>query len=218
MASMPPVKLWPGQEEVVTFDLAQLKSLSSIARSEVFWAFSATDPQSTTDIAAAISRTAPTVRYHVNELVKANMLVVAGTRKRRSRTEELYVQKFHWGYTKRPPYDAEYMEEINRGFGAICRAMDRERAAATIVGNMDLPFYEKNHFVHAFIKLGPEKAKELSKRLRDLVSEYDKMEDEGEDVLHISTFFAPVLQVSQRRYRDLTGEELSPANTTDETE
>lgn len=215
---MPPVKLWPGQEEVVTFDLAQLKSLSSIARSEVFWAFSATDPKSTTDIAAVISRTAPTVRYHVNELVKANMLVVAGTRKRRSRTEELYVHKFHWGYTSRPPNEPEYVDEINRGFGAICRAMDRERAASTIVGNIDLPFDQRNHFVHAFIKLGPEKTKELSKRLRELISEYDKMEDENADVLHISTFFAPVLQVSQRRYRELTGEELTPRSNVDETE
>lgn len=207
---MSQVKLWPEQEEVVTFNLAQLKSLSSIARSEVFWAFSATDPMSTTDVAAAIQRTAPTVRYHVNELVKAEMLVVAGTRKRRSRTEELYVQKFHWGYTSRPPYDPEYLEEINRGFAAICRAMDRERAAATIVGNIDLPFYQKTHFTHAFIKLAPERMQELAKRFRDLISEFDDAEEAGEDVLHIATFFAPVMQVSQRRYRDLTGNELSP--------
>lgn len=215
---MPPVKLWPGQEEVVTFDLAQLKSLSSIARSEVFWAFSATEPKSTTDIAAAINRTAPTVRYHVNELVKSNMLIVAGTRKRRSRTEELYVQKFHWGYTSRPPYEQEYLEEINRGFGAIARAMDRERAAANIVGNIDLPYYDKTHFVHAFVKLSPAKLKELSKRFRELIAEFDKEENDEEDVVHISTFFAPVLQVSQRHYRDLTGKELSPTSALDETE
>ncbi len=211
------VKLWPGQEEVVTFDLAQLKSLSSIARSEVFWAFSATEPKSTTDIAATIRRTAPTVRYHVNELIKANMLVVAGTRKRRSRTEELYVQKFHWGYTSRPPYEPEYVEEINRGFAAICRAMDRERAASNIVGNIDLPYHDINHFVHAFIKLTPDKAKLLSKRFKELLKEFDQMEDEAGEVIHISTYFSPVLQVSQRHYRELTGEELSnlPENETD---
>lgn len=214
---MSQVKLWPGQEEVLIFNLAQLKSLSSIARSEVFWAFSATDPKSTTDIAAAINRTAPTVRYHVNELVKADMLVVAGTRKRRSRTEELYVQKFHWGYTSKPPYDPEYLDEINRGFAAICRAMNRERAATTIVGNIDLPFYSKTHFTHAFIKLGPEKLKELDKRFRELINEFDDAEEDGEDVLHIATFFAPVLQVSQRRYRELTGNELTPG-APDETE
>src|SRR5687767_4085828 len=116
----------PGQVLTANFSLVQVRALSSVARSEVFWAFSPTEPRSANDVAAALRRTPPTVRYHVNELIKADMLLAVETRRRRSRTEEAYVHRIVRGYTPAPPYDKEYLEEMHRGLAAIFRHAERE--------------------------------------------------------------------------------------------
>jgi hypothetical protein len=103
MSFMPSAELWPGQVDRAIFTLAQVRALSSVVRSEVFWAFSAFEPRSTNEVATAIRRTSPTVRYHVNELLKADMLIAVETRKKRSRIEEAYVHKMVRGYTPAPP-------------------------------------------------------------------------------------------------------------------
>lgn len=205
---MPPTKLWPGQVEKGYFTLDQVRALSSVVRAEVFWAFSGVEPRSTNDVAEAIRRTAPTVRYHVNELLKANLLMVAETRKKRSRTEEAYVHRTIWGYTPRPPFDKEYLAQMNRGFASIMKAMDKERAAALIVSNEELAYYDGTVFRHAFLRLSPEKINEMREKLNKVVYEYLDDEDEEGMAMHIVGFMAPVMMESRRKYKELTGREL----------
>lgn len=48
---------------------------------------------SVSDIAKEIGKSAQTVRYHVNALIELDLILVVDERKRRSRTENLYVRK-----------------------------------------------------------------------------------------------------------------------------
>jgi len=205
---MPSSKLWPGQVEKGFFTLEQVRALSSVARAEVFWAFTGAEPRSTNDVAEAIGRAAPTVRYHVNELVKADLLLVAETRKRHSRTEEAYVHKLLWGYTPRPPMDREYLVEVMRGFASIMKAMELERTAALLVSNEDQPFYDNTAFRHAFVRLSPAKMADLRAKLEKVVYEYRDDEDDEGIVVHIVGFMAPVILESRRRYKELAGRDL----------
>lgn len=85
--------LLPNQVERMEFSLEQIRELSSPVRSAVFWSFHAYIRKSVNDIAKELGKSAQTVHYHVNELLKLEMIVPAETRKRRSRTEQLYVRK-----------------------------------------------------------------------------------------------------------------------------
>jgi hypothetical protein len=209
MSSMPVPELWPGQDEEIIFNLVQLRALSSVARSEVFWAFSNIEPRSTNEVAVAIRRTSPTVRYHVNELLKANMLLAVETRKRRSRTEEAYVHSFVKGYTPRPPFEKEYIDEMNRGLSGILRSLEKERAAGMLVANEEPSYYQIMQFRHEFLRLGPKEIQELRKKLADLIYEYDDKQDPNGVSIHLAGFMAPVYWESQAKYFELTGKQLA---------
>jgi len=211
MGLMPSAELWPGQVDRAIFTLAQVRALSSVVRSEVFWAFSAFEPRSTNEIAVAIRRTPPTVRYHVNELLKADMLLAVETRKKRSRIEEAYVHKMVRGYTPAPPYEKEYMNEMNRGLAAILRSMEKEREACLAVGDEDTAFDKFNLFRHSYLKLSPAKIAELRKRIAELADEEWGSEDESDDgiAIHVVGYFAPTIMESQLHYRKVTGQDLA---------
>ena len=135
------VKRWPGQIERGILDLAQVRALASPARAEVYYAFSAEEPLSTNEVAVSLRRAAPTVRYHVNELMKAGLLLDVESRKRHARTESAYVHAMVYAFTARPPYEPEYLEEIHKGFEAILRTMSfvglsPTSATITTLGNV----------------------------------------------------------------------------------
>lgn len=205
---MPTNELWPGQVQKAYFTLDQVKALSSLVRSEVFYAFSATEPLSSGDVATATHRTAPTVRYHVNELIRVGLLIPVETRKKRSRTEEAYVQAMVDGYTPRPPFEKEYLEEMHRGFGAILRGIERERASALAVANEDAEFYNLTNFRHTFLKLTPERAAELRKKLNAVVLDFLEDQDPNAIALHAVTYMSPLPSESRKRYREVTGKDL----------
>jgi hypothetical protein len=208
-------RIWPGQVEEGNFSLTQVRALSSVARSEVFWAFSPTEPRSANEIASLIRRTRPTVRYHVNELIKADMLVAVQTRRRRSRTEEAYVHRIVRGYTPGPPYDKDYLAEMHRGLAAIFRHTEREREACLITGNEE-PAYGVNHsFRQAYLRLSPEKIEILKKELSDVIYKYWGNEDAEGTMVHVMGLICPTLAESQDRFRTLTGKEITGSDESD---
>jgi len=213
---MPPPKLWPGQVEKAFFTLEQVRALSSAVRAEVLWAFSSVEPRSTNEVAEAIQRTAPTVRYHVNELLKADLLIVAETRKKRSRTEEAYVHKISWGYTPKPPFEKEYMAQMHRGLSSIFKAMDKERAMALVTSNEETSYYDNTAFQHTFVRISPAKIALIRQKIFDLVDILVDEDDEHGVAVHIAGFMAPVVMESRRKYKSLTGRELDLADREDE--
>ncbi|MBC8066171.1 MAG: helix-turn-helix transcriptional regulator [Chlorobia bacterium] len=199
---------WPGQIEEALFDLAQVRALASVVRAEVYWTFSTDEPMSTADVAKAISRGAATVRYHVNELLKADMLIAVETRKRKARTEDAYVHKIINGYTPRPPYEPDYLEAIHKGFTAIQRYTSREREAVYAVSNIEHDFYQLQLYRRSTIRLAPDQIAKLRRKLADVVYEFVPLSDPAGIQVNVSTYMSPTKGESERRYQELTGHEL----------
>jgi predicted transcriptional regulator len=71
--------------------IEQIVALSSVACSEVFSTFSAAEALSIREVAGFLDRSPASVGEQVVKLVNCGLLMTAGERKRRSRTEVLYV-------------------------------------------------------------------------------------------------------------------------------
>lgn len=202
------IKRWPGQVERGILDLVQVRALASPARAEVYYAFSAEEPLSTHEVAISLRRAAPTVRYHVNELVKAGLLLDVESRKRHARTESAYVHAMVYAFTARPPYEPEYLEEIHKGFGAILRTMERERKTCLAVAQIDPDFYNFVGFRHNFITLPPEHLTRFKARMYEVLGEFEQYADPNGILTHVVSYISPVIAESLPR---LNGEDPNDA-------
>ena len=209
---------WPEQIGFGIYSLEQVKALSSAVRAEVYWSFAGEQPKSTLEIAQMLKRSPSTVRYHTNELIKAGLLIAVETRKRRSRTEEAYVHKIVEGFTAKAPWEPEYMEEVNRGFDSILRGMSRERRLAYEVSNLDHEFYNNIFYNRYTVRLTPQNIAKLRKKLRDIMVEFDQLDDPKGMRMQFSAYMAPDRSESMARYHELTGKEWGGDTTMDDPE
>jgi|GEM_PF-1441352 len=201
--------LYPGQVQTAFMTMEQIRTLSSVVRSEVFWTFSDREPMSSKEVAIAIDRSPPTVRYHVNELIKAGLLLAVETRKRRSRTEEAYVHSVRALFSGLPPHEPEYEAEIHRGFAALLRAMERERRISFATLNLEPEQRFRQVFRRSYLKLTPKQAGEFREKLLELLEEYSHLEEgPGAERLSAVLYLVPSIASTKKRYLELTGKEL----------
>ena len=80
-----------GQVDELKLDTNHLRVLSSVACNEVMSAFDPFTPMSAKDVGDLINRSPASVLEHIQKLVGVGLLIEAGTRKRRSRTEQLFL-------------------------------------------------------------------------------------------------------------------------------
>lgn len=121
-------ELFPGQTMTGEMNLEQLSCLASAARVEVFWSISGTIPRSIAEIAKMIGKSASGTTYHMIELLRVGLIVPAGERKRRSRTETLYVLAARKGFiTNVAGGSEEYRQRSFEGYAGLLRLMLRER-------------------------------------------------------------------------------------------
>lgn len=199
---------WPGQVEQIEFDLAQVTAIASVARSEVFWAFGSDVPLSVADVARAIGKSAQTVRYHVNELLEVDLLMVAETRKRRSRIEEAYVHRALGNYTSKPPFSKEYSRQMIRGYRALMRSMSAERAALIRLERVDPEMNVYDALRYWTLHLTPAGAARVKKRLYDIIAEIEDEEDPGGIRVHVGTYMAAALSETRAIYQKLMGQPM----------
>ncbi len=187
MASDPEPK-FPGQVLQLILSKEQLKEVSSPVRAEVFWSISPFEPMSVTDIASEVGKAPPTIRYHVNALLEMGLLLVAGTRKQRSRTEQLYVRSAIRAIVKNST-DPEYSSMQARAFKLD--AMRRIRESAHFYGWLEqhpeaVEFGTQRKYN---LRLSKERASRLRTELLQLLrdaAEDQATEDEGG--VNVSTF------------------------------
>lgn len=190
---MPAKKSFPGQTPKSVFTLEQAKSLSSAIRSEVFWSFNKTEPLAVAEVASALGKSAQTVHYHTNELVRAGLLLAVDTRRRRARTEALYVHSSMNFVGQGPKAPKEFREYALKSFAAITRAMVREEAALQRVYDLgDDKIAPFSAYRRASIRLSPEDAVKLRERLYAVLDEAYGLEQSGTGIrVNFSVFMKP---------------------------
>lgn len=120
----------PGQVPILHLNREQIIALASAPCNEVFSTLSSVEPLSAREVAQAIERSPAAVSEQLSKLVEVGLVVHAGTRKRRSRTESLYV---HAGMITRfilkgqPP---DVIQAYQRRFSGQMRLVERQFDAA----------------------------------------------------------------------------------------
>ncbi len=199
---------WPGQIPELEFNLEQIKAIAPSSRSEVFWAYQSKEPLSVNEVGKLVGKSAQAVRYHTNELLRIGLLLAVETRKRHSRTEDLYVTRAINFYTALPPVSAEYAEEKRRGFQSVWRQFDRDRAATNILENLEPAKGQMSHFRRTTLRLKREDVERFKAMANALIDEFVGLDCEEGTRTTLVTFNCPVFGESDRAYRQLTGRSL----------
>lgn len=192
-------ELFPGQTEDARFSLEQLKCLASAARAEVFWNTSARLPRSISEIAESLGRSPSATAYHVAELVEAGLVIPVGERKKRSRTEKLYVVSSISILSTPAEESDEYRQALMQGYAAMLRLMLRERTEVTHAFQSSPELAESVTFRRNLARIPLKKAATFRKRLSELINEFSENEGTASDLLFAMTVsLAPTLVESRR--------------------
>ncbi|MBX3111423.1 MAG: helix-turn-helix transcriptional regulator [Fimbriimonadaceae bacterium] len=200
--------MWPGQADVSEFTLDQVRAIASSSRSMVFWTFSSRTPLSVAEVGKIIGKSAQSVRYHTNELLKVGLLLVADTRRRHARTEEAYVRSSVKLVTKGPPVSPDYDFERRRGFQALWRRFDRDRTAAFQLEDFDISLQVPHHFWMETARLSPEDLRRFRAEATALVEKYVALDREDGIRASLVTLSVPAFNESAQRFKAATGRKL----------
>lgn len=191
--------LWPGQVEDLYYDLDQVRTLCSPIRSLVFWSLDSYEAKSATDVATEIGKTAQTVRYHLSALLKLDLIMPLTTRKKRSRTETLYVRKARRSLT-RADAGQEYNRYIVRSIKLETQKIIREVAHFYGYREHDLPKRAFSGYRHFQMRLTAERAKNLENDLRMLLQNAAESQDADDgDAAEVHAFSIIVPTLPQTR-------------------
>jgi len=176
-----PKPLFPGQIERLTFTLEHVRALASPVRALIFWCFNPYEPMSVSDIAKEIGKSAQTVRYHVNALLELDLILVVDERKRRSRTENLYVRKAVESLDSGAEGTREYNRYRARGLALEARKMTRETAGYYGVLESDPSVVAYSLLRKTHLKLNVEQARKLRQGISQLFREATQNQTSRED-------------------------------------
>lgn len=184
------MKLFPGQVERLVFTLDQAKSLASPVRSAVFWAFSSTSPMSVSEVAKGLKKSAQTVHYHVNALVKEGLLIGVDERKRHARTETLYVRAGYLCVDQGKNANQEYHEVRRRSFALTANNLVRERDLFYKAGYQNADVFNWTYFRWVATRFTPEQLDEIRDRLNAIIAEVSaRPEPSPEEGKRLRLFF-----------------------------
>lgn len=189
------------QVDRIDFTLEQVQCLASVARSEVFWSVSITKPASIAEIAAGLDRPANTTTYHVNELVKAGLLIAVGERMSKTRREKLYLKaaraNFHLG--AHAPKD--YRNYVISGFLNLARAMGREVETVHDVYDQEPEMSDFAALRRFTFKVSRERSVEFKQQMAALLRQFAVQEDDEGVRINAVFYMAPTLAESRARLK-----------------
>ncbi|MBS1713064.1 MAG: helix-turn-helix transcriptional regulator [Armatimonadetes bacterium] len=194
----PDTPQWEGQVDVLYFDQDQITAIASAVRSEIFWTFTWDEPMSARDIASAVGKSAQTVRYHINELVRVGLLLPVEHRKRRSRLEEAYVQAGISNLTLPRPVPPEYQEQMNRGFDSMMRAVSKERALAGAVLNDGPELRPFARFIKSVVRLDASNAEKAQAILSEALRQIEGLEQPDGTRTNVWVYMSPSIGECRR--------------------
>ena len=185
--------LFPGQASKIPFTTDQVRTISAVTRNEVFWSFSPDEPRSASDVAKETGKSAPSVHYHVQGLVKVGLLIPVATRRRRSRTETLYVHGAKGYISQGVQAPKEYREFSQKTFAAMTRGLANDNAALHKVVDEHPELAEFYWLNRRGIRLTLAQVLEVRKKIDELLDSAEQMDvDEGER-LNLFVVLAPTM-------------------------
>lgn len=193
-------ELFPGQVLVAETTYEQLACLASPARNEVFWNVSGVFPRSIAEIATMLGKSASGVTYHIMELAKVGLVIPAGERKKRSRTETLYVWGSRRGFmTRGADAPKEYRELSLHTVEGMLRLAMRERAEVTRSYDFSDELSPFSTARRLSTKLTPERAEAFKNKMVEQIREFVYAGHDPDGVT-VSIMFVmnPSLQESRR--------------------
>lgn len=196
---MEKMNLLPGQVEVISLTLEQMKVLASVIRSEVFYSYSWREPRSVSEIASGLGKSAQTIHYHTNELVEAGLLIAVDERRSHARTEKLYVHYAQGTYSQHPEKATEeYRDEVVDGFYAVTRVIGKEMDEAYDAIGLDADFAKLVAYQQNTIRVSLEHAVEIKRRLYELrVALLEYHDPEGPYRIRTAVYMAPSIETSR---------------------
>jgi predicted transcriptional regulator len=202
------IGLLPGQVELLLLEPEHLQVLSSAVSSEVFAALDSRRALSVREVARDLGKSTSAVGEQVAKLVAAGLVVPAGTRKRRSRTEALYVHKgviTRFLLKDQPP---ETIEAYIARFNALMRQAARQHATAQWAIHRDPSLFDYFAFKQHSAFLTPEGALRVRAaidELMELIGALSQPAASEEQVVRVSfnAMLFPSSSVAQRPNEDL---------------
>jgi DNA-binding transcriptional ArsR family regulator len=204
---------FPDQVEILHLSGEQVLTLSSATCNEVFSTLGTIEPLSVREVAQVIDRSPAAVGEQIAKLVEVGLVISAGARKRRSRTETLYVQK---GLITRfilRDQPKEALEAYKRRFSGQMRLAERQFEAFTDAYEFDPSLQDFLVYKTLTAHLSRDGALRVQlavAELLDLIRTLDQTDSNlratGEFVrVTLSTMLLPTQQESQQRARETKG-------------
>ena len=191
--------LFPNQVERLTLSVEQAECLTSRIRSDVLWTFSSREALSAAQVAKSLNKSPQTIHYHVKELVDAGLLIPAGSRQNRSRTEILYVRKGLEIYDQGKAGGVEHNAMRAKSFRFTVANLVRETDAFYQAVAADPEHFGNSLFDRRVLRLTPEQTLQLKERLLAVVDDFASQEpNESGARIHIMVYARPTVSQSNK--------------------
>lgn len=199
-------EIYPGQVELLKLNHQQITALASVACTEVFSTISPSHPLAIREIAHELGKSPASVGEHIATLLDVELIIPAGDRKRRSRTETLYVTKgkITKMFLREHPWET-VVEYLSRFRGQM-RLAERQFEKAQKALHLDHEFqaflfyrWSRAYLSRENSLLVKEKVAELHALVEELSEPNPDSENENELVhLNFSSLILPSQRESQK--------------------
>ncbi len=198
---------FPDQIELLRLNDDHLQVLASAPCTEVFSAFLPSEPLSIREVAQELGKSPAAGGENVKSLVDAGLMIKAGTRKRRSRIETLYIHK---GQTTRLFFDEASpagLQAYHKRFRGQMRQAERQHELAQKAAQTDSGLFQFIGYTWSSVYLDLESVKKVKRMIADLHREIEALDENDPETresgdyvrLNISSLVLPIQSESKKR-------------------
>ncbi|MBX3119055.1 MAG: helix-turn-helix transcriptional regulator [Fimbriimonadaceae bacterium] len=159
----------------------QVKVLASAVRNRVYWSFTAEEPISASDVSRDLGKSAQTIHYHVNELLRVGLIIPVSTRKRHARLEKLFVRTGVQVRDMGEDGTPEYNFYRQKAFAAMMRTITRESAMMYELMEHEKSVHDFSAYLRVVKRLSRSQADSFRKRMADLLIEISQSKASPEE-------------------------------------
>jgi DNA-binding transcriptional ArsR family regulator len=174
-------------------DLEQMEAMVSPLRQQIMRTVGALDAPSIKEVAAQLERSPESLYYHFRALEEVGLLISAGTREVKGRSEALFATVARRIATDAGAHTSEYLDAFRRGASALLRLADRQLAGALERQEEDgCPRPPSLRIQQLNARLTPKAAAELARKLDDVMSFMYAADEEGGQMVSVTLVSSPI--------------------------